>query len=319
MRATADPGSSTEEDYLSDLVDEPDILLNSPFLPTPSASYMVIFLRYPLLLFCSIAVITDLIIYFFCRQYVIVSEYLWSIAGRKRHQLVKDLASAPTYRDWILRAKALDSHTGGDLLKSSIPSSIDAKLLIKLTKRLKKKNGNVRQLMKTLLTSACKDNVGGFENGAIYSSSFYGTNLCVEDFVGQVMDSLDIVAASTEIPSQEKSQFFSSCYDNFGRTAICFSGGGTLAYGHFGVVRALLDDGALPMIVSGSSAGCIAASLIATRTDSELLDILNPDITKHIDCLSDSWFVRLKRLLDTGALMSNEQWLEKLQYFSNGK
>ena len=48
---------------------------------------------------------------------------------------------------------------------------------------------------------------------------------------------------------------------------------------HMGVVKALIVNGALPPIVSGTSGGAIVAAMLATRKDAEMLsEIIQPDI-----------------------------------------
>lgn len=46
--------------------------------------------------------------------------------------------------------------------------------------------------------------------------------------------------------------------------------GGSLAMYHLGVVGALMDGGALPSIVSGTSGGAIVAGVLAIHTDEEM-------------------------------------------------
>ena len=50
-----------------------------------------------------------------------------------------------------------------------------------------------------------------------------------------------------------------------------------LGFFHAGVVRSLCEHDLLPDVVSGSSAGSIIASLIATRTNDELIDELSAE------------------------------------------
>lgn len=48
---------------------------------------------------------------------------------------------------------------------------------------------------------------------------------------------------------------------------------------HMGVVLALMEGGALPSIVSGTSGGAIVAGVLAIHTDEEMRnDIIKPDI-----------------------------------------
>ena len=47
------------------------------------------------------------------------------------------------------------------------------------------------------------------------------------------------------------------------------SGGAALGFYHVGVVKALLNNGLLPRVLSGASAGSIVCAMVGTRTDEE--------------------------------------------------
>mgnify|MGYP001409429233 CR=1 FL=1 len=49
----------------------------------------------------------------------------------------------------------------------------------------------------------------------------------------------------------------------FGRTCLALSGGGGLANFSWGVARALLDEGLLPSLICGTSAGAVVAAACA--------------------------------------------------------
>jgi len=53
-------------------------------------------------------------------------------------------------------------------------------------------------------------------------------------------------------------------------------GGAALGFYHVGVVKALMENGLLPRVISGASAGSVLAAMIGTRTDDECrLDLFN--------------------------------------------
>jgi len=88
--------------------------------------------------------------------------------------------------------------------------------------------------------------------------------------------------------AQDRFEFFEGARLAVGRTALCLSGGGALAMYHMGVVKALLEAGVMPRIVSGTSGGAIIAGLLALHTDREMLDhVISPDIT---DRYGVPWF-----------------------------
>ena len=59
-----------------------------------------------------------------------------------------------------------------------------------------------------------------------------------------------------------------------GRTALCLSGGGSLAMGHLGLLKVLLAEKLLPRVVSGTSGGSIVAAIVCLARDAELGAIL---------------------------------------------
>ena len=70
---------------------------------------------------------------------------------------------------------------------------------------------------------------------------------------------------------------------------------------HCGVVRAFLDAGLLPRVVTGTSAGGLIAALTCTRTDEELTVLLDPELANKITACEDRFSVWFKRLWQTGA------------------
>lgn len=64
----------------------------------------------------------------------------------------------------------------------------------------------------------------------------------------------------------------------YGRTALCLSGGAMMGNYHFGAVKALLETGLLPHIISGTSAGSVIGAMLCTRTDEELTKELKPEV-----------------------------------------
>ena len=59
-----------------------------------------------------------------------------------------------------------------------------------------------------------------------------------------------------------------------GRTALMLSGGGLFGSYHFGLLRILFNNNLLPRIISGSSAGSIAASVICCQNQEELHKVI---------------------------------------------
>ena len=70
---------------------------------------------------------------------------------------------------------------------------------------------------------------------------------------------------------------------------------------HFGVVKAFLDAGLLPRVITGTSAGGLIAALVCTRTDEELKLLLVPELANRITASEEPISVWIKRAWKTGA------------------
>lgn len=110
-------------------------------------------------------------------------------------------------------------------------------------------------------------------------------------------------------------EFFRRARASFGRTALCLSGGAMMGVYHFGHVRGLLEAGALPSIISGTSAGAVIAATICTRTDEELLRDFTPAmLSQKLTCFSRPWGERFKSLFSNGHLFSKDEWLDLIKW-----
>ncbi|RCH81365.1 hypothetical protein CU098_000335 [Rhizopus stolonifer] len=163
-----------------------------------------------------------------------------------------------------------------------------------------------------------KQNFAGIENGRMYSNTYLGTKSLLEEYVEEVTKSIDTLARSKHISIEEKRLAFKLYSKNYGRTAFCLSGGAGFGYYHLGVIRALLDRGLLPTIITGTSAGSLMSAIVCTRTDEELNEILNPALAKRIQICQDSWKTMFIRFMKTGAVFDSEQWCREAMWFCKG-
>jgi len=81
----------------------------------------------------------------------------------------------------------------------------------------------------------------------------------------------------SEIDQTVKLDLFKRAGHCFGRSALMFSSGGPSMYFHFGVAKTLQEQGLLPTVLSGSSAGSLTCAILGTHTDEELKTILTPE------------------------------------------
>lgn len=133
-----------------------------------------------------------------------------------------------------------------------------------------------------------------------------------------VEKSLKFILESRQMPVDAKRELFKSLHANYGRTALCLSGGATFAYYHFGVVKALLEEDLLPDVITGTSGGALVAGLVATRTNEELKELLVPALAHRITACSDPFFSWVKRWYRTGARFDSVDWAKKCSWFTRG-
>ena len=92
-------------------------------------------------------------------------------------------------------------------------------------------------------------------------------------------------------------EIFKIVLKNYGKSALCLSGGACFAYTHFGIAKALLDQNLLPQIISGTSGGGLIAALLCTRTNEELKKLLVPQLARKITACEDPWYIWIPRFL----------------------
>lgn len=195
-------------------------------------------------------------------------------------QRLKDLECAPDYRMWKEISQELDSLEGGDAWKQDDASEDYDHLLIKerlVQMRELRRQGEVRQLVFALF-EGLHGNLANISNPRLYGQVRVGTKRLIEDYINEVVRCLDYLCAGDfpDFSADEKILFFKRTGTAFGRSALMLSGGGTLGMFHLGVIKALNEQGLLPRVISGSSAGSIIAGVVGTRTDAELSKIFEP-------------------------------------------
>jgi predicted acylesterase/phospholipase RssA len=123
---------------------------------------------------------------------------------------------------------------------------------------------------------------------------------------------------TTQLPLEQKQTLFKHLHANYGRTALCLSGGATFAYYHFGVVKALLEADLLPEVITGTSGGALVASLVATRTNEELKQLLIPALAYKIKACSEPMSTWLVRWWKTGARFDSIDWARQCSWWAHG-
>ncbi|NHN39346.1 DUF3336 domain-containing protein [Pseudomaricurvus alcaniphilus] len=189
-------------------------------------------------------------------------------------KLEYSLDKADCYSTWKALAAEHDELSGANQWKQSEDSDLfDARQLKKRFKVLQDALAeNDREEVLFALNEGIHGNMGGMGKSVLYRQSRLGTKKLIENYVATVVEALQQVgdAPESEIPFDEKLDFFRRASHCYGRSALTLSGGGGLIYFHHGVVETLLEHNILPNVISGASAGAWMAAQIGTRTDAEL-------------------------------------------------
>ena len=285
-------------------------------------------LKWPLLagIFGWIVVLGGL--YTATRMYIWAYEHLITWRGR-RQRLRRNMQKATSYADWQKAAQELDTYLGNDEWKEIDDYAYydhktvrKAKDQLQARRELAIKNESdpypALQELKSLVEACVKNNFVGVENPRIYSESYCGTKILAQEFIDELYTSLSFLVSSPELSPSEKFSLCSHLHTNFGRTALCLSGGASFAYYHFGVVKALLDADLLPDVVTGTSGGALVAALACTRTNSELKKVLVPALAYHMTACADPFPVWAMRWWRTGARFDSGEWARHCGWFCRG-
>jgi len=200
--------------------------------------------------------------------------------ARKLKTLEKHMASAERYEAWSEAARAHDELSGQKRWRQvDQTSQYDySQIRLRLDKLRSLRSRHDYPGLLFTLNEGIHGNMGGMGRHSLYNRAKFGTKHLIEQYIDEVDDSLRFLAEldTPEISVQEKLDFFYRANICFGRSALMLSGGGVLGFYHLGVVKTLLDQGLLPRVISGSSAGSLVAGTLGTHTDKELLRFYDP-------------------------------------------
>ncbi|ROT36049.1 FabD/lysophospholipase-like protein [Sodiomyces alkalinus F11] len=298
--------------------------------------YLYSLLKWPMLFFVGAWLVGLSLTYLYTRLYIWVYEQFVTWRGR-RQQLRMRLRRTHRYRDWVAAARELDRYLGREKWKEQNSFAYyDSKTVRRVWEQLRrcrlraeavehggvdekeKESGRAVEDLKALLEACVKNNFVGVENPRLYSQTYYGTKNLVQNFVDEVEKSVDFLRETKQLSLEEKRVAFKGMHANFGRTALCLSGGASFAYYHFGVVKALLEADLLPDVITGTSGGALVAALVATRTNEELKQLLVPALATRITACREPITTWLPRWWKTGARFDAVDWARQSSWWSRG-
>jgi len=221
------------------------------------------------------------------------------VKARKLNRLEKQMDQAASYEEWAEAARAHDELSGEkrwrEVDQTSQYDYTEIRLRLDRIRALRARHDHQGLLF--TLNEGIHGNMAGMGNHGLYTRARFGTKRLIEQYIDEVDDALRFLAEldSDEIGVQEKMDFFYRANVCFGRSALMLSGGGVLGFYHLGVVKTMLEQGLLPRVISGSSAGAIVAGVLGTHTDDELEQFYDPahlvfEAEKEASALSRMFF-----------------------------
>lgn len=197
-------------------------------------------------------------------------------SGDQLEAMERTLSQATTYASWARAAQAFDDASGRSRWKERRRTSLyDYTMIGERLQQLRELRaaGDARGLM-FLIEEGVHGNLGGMGKPILYRKARFGTKRLITDYVDEVSDAL-LYLETLDDPSLRRADrldLFRRASHCYGRSALMMSSGGMLMYFHFGVAKAMFEQGVLPNVISGSSAGAIVAAVFGTHTDAELRD-----------------------------------------------
>jgi TAG lipase / steryl ester hydrolase / phospholipase A2 / LPA acyltransferase len=200
--------------------------------------------------------------------------------SRKLKQLDKQMNEAHSYPEWRQAAIEHDELSGQKRWREvDQTSQYDyGQIRLRLDRLRALRARHDHQGLLFTLNEGIHGNMGGMGRASLYRRAKFGSKKLIEQYIDEIDDSLRYLAElpADKISVQEKLDFFYRANICFGRSALMLSGGGVLGFYHLGVVKTLLEQGLLPRVISGSSAGAIVAGVLGTHTDQELEHFYEP-------------------------------------------
>jgi TAG lipase / steryl ester hydrolase / phospholipase A2 / LPA acyltransferase len=206
----------------------------------------------------------------------------FSSRSRLIRQLQAQQGTSDSQDEWMDLAERIDNIQGNDLWRSDpycalyererISARIDEFV------HLMRRRDNF-ELMFTLRGGIARNRFGLLHEG-LFSKALAGSKVLVETYHNVVCAALDFCCdapvrpGEEPIPTDARLAFFNETRHSYGRTALLLSGGAALGFYHVGVVKTLMENGLMPRVLGGSSAGSILVAMVATRTDEECIEDL---------------------------------------------
>lgn len=223
------------------------------------------------------------------------------------------MEAATSFEEWRAAAAEHDVHSGAEEWRATDDSVCydAASLRASLERMRSSREGNDGLTLAALLAEDLYRHLNDLSSPDLYDRALTGTKHLVERYLAEAEASLRWLAAweAPALGRAEKLRRFERAYKVFGCSALLLSGGATWGFHHLGVVKALLDLGLLPHIISGSSTGAMIAAGVCARNAEELREIFTDPDSMRLDGLVP---VGLARSAKTAAWLDPEKLYEVL-------
>lgn len=222
---------------------------------------------------------------------------------------------ATTYAAWSAAAAEHDSLSGADDWRRDDDSPhYDAASLRASIERLRSaREARDGIELASALTEDLYRHLNDFSAPGLYEHALHGTKRLIDLYLEESATCMRWLA-DHDVPglsSEAKRLRFETASKVFGRSALLLSGGGTWGFHHLGVVKALLELGLLPQILSGASTGAMIAAAVCARSDDELRAMYADTGTIRLDGLVP---IGVQETLRTQAWLDPEKLDEVLRH-----
>eukprot|EP00051_Salpingoeca_urceolata_P028556 m.487458 g.487458 ORF g.487458 m.487458 type:complete len:713 (+) comp25031_c0_seq1:209-2347(+) len=229
---------------------------------------------------------------------------------RRRRILERRMAEARSYQEWERYARDLDLALGNNEWKINPTSpyydaqGIADRLAHLRDARERQQPGDMLQrVQENLVRGLC-----GLGKEQLYTKCTTGTKVLIEDYIDEVAQTIQAIAANSDIPWDAKERFLANARQAYGRSALLLSGGVSMGMYHWGVVKCLFENNLLPRVLCGSSVGALVVAILGKHTDEQLLSLLSSDMPLNFGVFErldrgGSAQRKLKRFLKYGHIM----------------
>lgn len=176
----------------------------------------------------------------YCRLYIWAYER--SVTWRGRRQTLREsLQSKTSFAEWKTAADALDDHLGNGKWKAVDEYAYyDHATVGRVKDQLRDARLQAQQLdgdsataatdrLRSLVEASLKSNAFGVENPRMYSETYRGTKHLAQAFIEELHAALDYLLNHSLLKRSDKYILAKHLHRNFGRTALCLSGGSVVS------------------------------------------------------------------------------------------